>query len=59
MAGSRCVGVIVAFDPTSFDPTSLLGDPGMPDGTWDSPSRNDAGTQVPNRLGTAIYWSGE
>lgn len=59
MAGSRCVSIIIAFDPASFDPASLPGAPNMPDGTWHQPSKNVAGTQVPNRLGTAIYWNGE
>lgn len=52
-AGSRCVNVIVAFDPASFDPTSP-----EPDGTWGQASKNDGGVQVPSRLGTAIYWDG-
>jgi len=59
MAGSRCVSIIVAFDPASFDPTSAPGAPDMPDGTWHRPSKNVAGTQVANRLGTAIYWPGK
>ena len=57
-AGTRCVSIIVAFDPLSFDPTASLGSPGMPDGTWGSPSKNVGGVQVPSRLETAIYWQG-
>lgn len=51
--GTRCVNIIIAFDPTSFDPDSP-----EPDGTWGLPSKNVAGVQVPSRLSTARYWDG-
>lgn len=56
--GTRCVNVIVAFDPTSFDPTAALHAPGMPDGLWGSWSKNVDGVQVPARLSSARYWDG-
>lgn len=51
--GSRGVNIIVAFDPSSFDP----GAP-EPDGLWGAWSTNDSGDQVPSRLDTARYWDG-
>jgi len=51
---SRCVNVIVAFDPASFDPYDTA--PPLPDGTWsnywDSPS------QQASRPTTATFWEG-
>jgi hypothetical protein len=50
---ARCVNVIVAFDPASFDPTAP-----EPDGLWENWSRNDGGVQVSTRLSTARYFDG-
>lgn len=55
--GSRCVNIIVAFDPDSFDPASPGGAP-MPNGSWGSPAKLVGGVWVPSRLSTAIYWDG-
>jgi hypothetical protein len=52
-AGTKCVNIIVALDPDSFDPSSP-----EPDGTWGHWSINDSGVQVPARLDTARYWDG-
>lgn len=57
-AGTRCVNIIVAFDPASFDPEAAINDPGMPNGLWENWSRNVGGVQVPARLSTARYWDG-
>ena len=52
-AGSRCMYIIVAFDPASFDPAAP-----EPDGTWASFGKIDAGVRVPARLDTARYLNG-
>jgi hypothetical protein len=52
-AGTRCVNIIIALDPASFDPTAP-----EPDGLWEGFSKNVGGTQVPARLSTARYWDG-
>lgn len=52
-AGARCVNIIVALDPASFDPTAP-----EPDGLYEGWSKNVAGVQVPARLATARYWDG-
>jgi hypothetical protein len=52
-AHTRCVNIIVAFDPDSFDPASP-----EPDGLWERWSKNVGGVQVPARLDTARYWDG-
>ncbi len=57
-AGTRCVGIIVAFDPASFEPSMPPGDPGLPDGTWGRGSKLVSGRAAPSRLSTAIYWDG-
>lgn len=57
-AGTRCMNIIVAFDPASFDPNALPGAAGMPDGTWGAWSKNVGGVQVPARLTTALYFDG-
>jgi hypothetical protein len=54
-AGTRCVNVILAFDPASFDPASAGTNPA---GLWGRWSKNVGGTQVAARLSTAIYWDG-
>jgi hypothetical protein len=51
--GTRCVNIILAFDPASFNPATP-----EPDGLWASWSKNVAGVQVPARLSTARYWDG-
>lgn len=45
---SFCMNIIVAFDPTAFDPSDTA--PPLPDGDW-----NLAGNRDPR----AIYWDGE
>lgn len=52
-AGTRCVNIIIAFDPASFDPTAP-----EPDGKWGKPSKVVAGVHVATRLATADYWDG-
>lgn len=52
-AGTRCVNIIIAFDPASFSPTAP-----EPDGTWGKPHKVVAGVHVPSRLTTADYWDG-
>ncbi len=55
---ARCINIILAFDPASFDPLAGVGDSGMPAGLWEHWSRNVGGVQVPARLDTARYWDG-
>jgi hypothetical protein len=63
-AGMTCQAVIVAFDPTSFDPLTPGPYPavGMPDGYWGKHGKVavDSGQAVwtPSRLATARYWMG-
>jgi hypothetical protein len=52
-SGTRCVSVILAFDPASFDPAAP-----EPDGTWGTWYKLSAGVAVPSRLGTARYFEG-
>lgn len=52
-AGTRCVNIILAFDPASFSPLAP-----EPDGLWGHWSKNVAGVQVPSRLATARYLDG-
>lgn len=52
-AGTRCVNIILALDPASFNPASP-----EPDGLWEGWSKNVGGVQVPARLSTARYWDG-
>lgn len=52
-AGTRCVNIIIAFDPASFDPSAP-----EPNGLWGHWSKNVGGVQVPARLSTARYWDG-
>jgi len=52
-AGTRCVNIIIALDPASFDPTAP-----EPDGLWGHWSKVVAGVRVPARLSTARYWRG-
>lgn len=57
-ANAKCVNIILAFDPASFDPLAAVNAPGMPNSLWEHWSRNVAGVQVPARLSTARYWDG-
>src|SRR5665213_884365 len=57
-AGTRCVNIIISFDPAAFDPTSARDATGMPDGSWAHWSRNVFGTQQATRLATARYFDG-
>lgn len=57
-AGDLCQNIIVAFDPTSFNPLAAPGSPGMPDGTWGHWSKVSGGVHVPARLATARYFDG-
>jgi hypothetical protein len=67
-AGMTCEAVIIAFNPSSFNPLTPgpYPAPGMPDGHWGHHGKVDAGTQsdtgeaawVPSRLPTARYWNG-
>jgi len=52
-AGTRCVNIIIAFDPASFDPAAP-----EPDGLWGRWSKTVNGVRVPSRLATARYWDG-
>lgn len=51
--GKRCINIILAFDPTSFDPAAP-----EPDGLWEHWSKVVGGVRVPARLGTARYLDG-
>lgn len=51
--GTRCMGIIIAHDDASFDPSAP-----EPDGAWRSFSANVGDTQVFSRLATARYWEG-
>lgn len=51
--GTRCVNIILALDPASFNPASP-----EPNGLWGRWSKTVAGVQVPARLSTARYWDG-
>jgi hypothetical protein len=52
-AGTRCVNIIVAFDPASFDPAAP-----EPDGTWGAAYKFSGGNAVSSRLSTARYLRG-
>lgn len=56
--GTRCVNIIIAFDSTSFTPTTVRDGTGLPDGNWGNYGKIVGGVQVPARLSTARYWSG-
>lgn len=51
--GTRCEWVIVAFDGSSFDPTTP-----EPDGTWRLFGKQSGANRVPARLSTARYFAG-
>jgi hypothetical protein len=52
-AGTRCINIIVALDPASFDPTTP-----EPDGLWEKRHKIVAGVAMPARLDTARYCGG-
>ncbi|MGK4001096.1 hypothetical protein WMF31_00625 [Sorangium sp. So ce1036] len=55
-AHTRCAMFILAYDPSSFDPASPPGAPGMPDGRWGHWSKDDgAGGRVKSRREDARY----
>ncbi len=51
--GTRCINIIVAFDPASFDPAAP-----EPDGLWGLPYKYVGGAAVASRLATARYLAG-
>jgi len=58
-AGTRCEYIILAFDPSSFDPTDVqepVGD--LPGGDWTINHRMGSDPAVAARLETASYWPG-
>lgn len=58
-AGTKCVNIILAGDPTSFNPATARDAAGLPDGTWGLPFRIVGGAYVPsNRLTTAAFLDG-
>ena len=57
-AGTRCVNIILAFDNSSFTPTTARDGTGIPNGTWGTRATTVDGVAVPSRLSTARYWDG-
>lgn len=51
--GTRCVHIIVALDPASFNPAAP-----EPDGLWAYGTKTVNGVRVSSRLATARYWDG-
>lgn len=56
-AGTTCVWIILALDPSSFASDSAPGAP-MPDGTWAYWGVMDTGVRRPSRLASARYIDG-
>lgn len=58
--GITIEGIIIAFDPLSFNPLTPgpYPAPGMPDGTWHNAGKVVGGVRVPTRLASARYWKG-
>jgi hypothetical protein len=54
-AGTKCVNLIVAFDNTSFDPTTARDGTGLPNGTWGSWSTGGRIRVASGRLSTARF----
>ena len=52
-AGTRCQHIILALDPSSFDPAAP-----EPDGLWGRPYKYVGGIAVSSRLATALYLNG-
>lgn len=57
-AGTKCMNIILAFDGSTFNPTTLRDATGVPDGTWGRWGKIVNGQRVPSRLSTARYWDG-
>ena len=59
-AGIAVHHIIVAFDPSSFNPLTPGPYPaaGMPDGTWHNHGKVVGGVRVPTRITSARYWQG-
>lgn len=57
-AGTTCVNIIIAFDSSSFNPTTVRDGTGLPDGTWGTNAKIVNGQYLPSRLSTARYWDG-
>lgn len=57
-AGTRCVNIILAFDNTSFNPTTVRDGSGLCDGHWGHWSKIVNNQYVPARLASARYWDG-
>lgn len=55
-AKSRCMNIIVSFDPALFDPLDAT--PPNPDGWWQNATRVVGGVRQFTRSRDAIYWSG-
>lgn len=55
-AHSRCVNIIVSFDPAAFNPTDTT--PPLPDGTWGHWGKLVGGVMVPARDARALYMDG-
>lgn len=54
-AGSRCPYIIIAFDDAMFNPISTSWSQLLTEVSF---SRDSSGTQLPDRPGDALYWSG-
>lgn len=57
-AGTTCVNIILAFDNTSFLPTTVRDGAGLPTGTWGKWGTTVSGVYGPSRLSTASFWDG-
>jgi hypothetical protein len=55
-AGTLCLWIILAFDPTDFDPAN--GSPPNPDGDWGQWHEAGSDPAVPVREENASYWDG-
>lgn len=56
--GTRCVNLIIALDPASFDPEAAPMSAGLPDGAWGGWAKISGGVSVASRLSTARYLPG-
>lgn len=57
-AGTTCQNIIIAFDNSSFAPSTARDGSGLPDGTWGSWAKVSGGAYVVSRLSTARYVDG-